>query len=55
MRSAGLLDDDLNGKRFGELKLEMVAPKTGSFIERDGMVWLLYPERPFNFVKIVEN
>ena len=49
MRSAGLLDDDLRNRRFSELKLEMVAPKTGRFIERDGMLWLLYPERQFNF------
>ena len=55
MMSAGLLDDDPRNRRFRELKLEMVAPKTGRFIERDGMVWLLYPERPFTFRAKDEN
>jgi hypothetical protein len=49
MRSAGLLDDDNRGKQFSRTKLEMVAPKTGRFIERDGSVWLLHPEKPFDF------
>jgi hypothetical protein len=55
MMSAGLLDDDPRNRRFRELKQEMVAPKTGRFIERDGMVWLLYPEKPFVFRTKDEN
>jgi AAA domain len=55
MRCAGLLDDDISGKRFSDLKLEMIAPKTGRFIERDGMVWPLNPEGPFEFTAKDKN
>jgi hypothetical protein len=49
MKAAGLLDGDQDGKRFSELKLEMIAPKTGRFIERDGMIWIVKAERAFEF------